>query len=164
MRILKLAFFFMCLYICHSYNITMSFTITGCNRDALNNAYCRTKPNCLFLKTNRSVDTFVWANNFQKILPFSSTLITPPLELKTPKPFWKVFENLRFSLVNLDLRAKSILTICPEMTHSNSNRGDPSENFFLSSRRGGGLIKVDENGNCPGWKCQTGKLLVLKNL
>ena len=29
------------------------------------------------------------------------------------------------------------------MTHSNSNRGDPSENFFLSSRGG---IKVHENG------------------
>ena len=41
-----------------------------------------------------------------------------PLELKTPKPVWKVFENLRFSLVNLGLRAKSILTIYPEMTHS----------------------------------------------
>ena len=63
----------------------------------------------------------------------------PPLELKQPWPVWKLFENLRFSLVNRDFRAKPIFKSCPEMTHSNSNRRDPSENFFLSSR--GGTIK-----------------------
>ena len=72
------------------------------------------------------------------ILPCSFTLLSPPLELKQPWPVWKTFENLRFSLVNRDFRANLIFKACPEMTHSNSNRRDPSENFFLSSRRGGG--------------------------
>ena len=61
----------------------------------------------------------------------------PPLELKQPWPVWKLFENLRFSLVNRDFRAKPIFKPCPEMTHSNSNRQDPSENFFWVRGEGG---------------------------
>ena len=73
----------------------------------------------------------------QHHLPCSCTLLSPPLELKQPWPVWKLFENLRFSLVNRDFRAKPIFKPYPEMTHSNSNRRDPSENFFLSSSGGG---------------------------
>ena len=79
------------------------------------------------------------------MLPCSFTLLSLPLlELKHSWPVWKLFENLRFSLVNRDFRAKPIFKPCPEMTHSKSNRRDPSENFFLSSR--GRDNKVNEHG------------------
>ena len=73
----------------------------------------------------------------RNLLPFSSTLL-PPLELKTPKPVWKFFENPRISFGFRDFtRQNCVCSSALKIPHSNSNHLNPSENFFLSSRGGG---------------------------
>lgn len=70
----------------------------------------------------------------------------PPLELKTPKPVWKFFENPRISFGFRDFtRQNCVCSSALKIPHSNSNHLNPSQNFFLSSRGRG--IKVGENGN-----------------